>query len=313
MNTSKFKNLAISAIIASAVASGALYLNQEQTVQVSPIKTVQVQDNSILKTINSNNPDSVKKKIWDDHFNSLGSMENLDRESIMIRLNAHKEFLKTWVQSIYESHGAHVNTFISRYEVRLKRVVQLLEEGKTNPNFQEFKDNVTTYLNDRYNITMSKSNEGTDIVALYNGFYENIPKENIITGYSADEKIKDDGKSVENIATKFDKTKIEPKLKAYKIAIEKNLIKEVPTEELMSLLLSEGRSDFGHNSLDNNNQESMAVYKKLRKQGFGDLESGFVATLHEKRMVSENLGITFYQAWCGSQRTHYIERYEANL
>ena len=88
-------------------------------------------------------------------------------------------------------------------------------------------------------------------------------------------------------------------------------------EELMTLALVEGRSDFGYNDLDVNDKRATKLAENLIAQGHNADAAGFAAAIDNKLRTAERLGIPFSVAWNGTGRgaggtgRDYARRYDA--
>lgn len=80
---------------------------------------------------------------------------------------------------------------------------------------------------------------------------------------------------------------------------EKYGVPQLPPEYLASMLMKEGRSDFGYNKFDKNNQKAQIIAEKLMQEGFDPDSAGFGAALYDKMQVANRLKIPFATAWNG--------------
>ena len=77
----------------------------------------------------------------------------------------------------------------------------------------------------------------------------------------------------------------------------------ISAEDLVNMMLTEGRADAGTNEYNRNNPQAEALYKTLSKSGYGGLGSAFSAALLDKTAVAKRLNIPLGEAWNGTGRS----------
>lgn len=109
---------------------------------------------------------------------------------------------------------------------------------------------------------------------------------------------------LESMPHKFKKEEVTPYLSAFKAA--KSLGYTMPGPDyLTSMLLMEGRPDFGFNSLNENNKRAVALRDTLVKQGHDPRAASAAAAMLDKQEVAERKGVTLGHAWNGLGRSKY--------
>ena len=103
---------------------------------------------------------------------------------------------------------------------------------------------------------------------------------------------------LETISSAVDKGTMEDFIKAMR-AGEKYGVPQLPPEYLASMLMKEGRSDFGYNDYNTNNPKARMVAEMLIKEGFNPAQAGFGAAILDKMQVANRLKIPFATAWNG--------------
>ena len=128
---------------------------------------------------------------------------------------------------------------------------------------------------------------------------------NPVKGYRADPKGRHGGKEgIETMPTTLDKTTIEEYVKAMR-AGEKHGVPQLPPEFLTNMLLTEGRSDFGFNALNENNRKAAEIARNLRKSGHEGAPSNFAAALYDKMEAAKRLNKPFSTLWNGTGVNQY--------
>ena len=112
--------------------------------------------------------------------------------------------------------------------------------------------------------------------------------------------------SLETLPSYYNKNFVEPYLRAYK-ASQKYGNNAYSPDDLMAIMLQEGRTNFGFNKfhLDTAPKQAQEIYKKLMNEGHDYEEAGFAALLKEKELVAKRLGISPYRAWNGTGVNKY--------
>lgn len=124
--------------------------------------------------------------------------------------------------------------------------------------------------------------------------------DDLIEGYRMNFKTGD----LETLPHKFSKGEITPYLSAVKAA--KDMGTPMPGPDyLASMLLMEGRPDFGFDSLNTNNKRAVALRDALVEQGHDPKAAGMAAALMDKQEVAERKGVTLGHAWNGLGRSKH--------
>ena len=141
-------------------------------------------------------------------------------------------------------------------------------------------------------------------------------EENYFPAYRHDPKGKFGGKEgLETQATNYNQAMLQAYAKALRDA-QYHGGKTLTPEQLMTLALVEGRSDFGYNDLDVNDKRAKALAENLIAQGHNADAAGFAAAVDNKMRTAERLGIPFTVAWNGTGRgvggtgRDYARRYD---
>ena len=141
--------------------------------------------------------------------------------------------------------------------------------------------------------------------------------DNIIQAYRHDPKGRFGGKEgLETQATGFNADL----LQAYAKAVSDAKLhggRTLTPEQLMTLALVEGRSDYGYNEFDLNDKRAVKLAENLIAQGHNPDAAGFAAAIDNKLRTAERLGIPFAVAWNGTGRgsggtgRDYARRFDA--
>lgn len=125
---------------------------------------------------------------------------------------------------------------------------------------------------------------------------------NWIDVYRHDPKGKHGGKEgLETVPTKLNADQ----LTAYAKALRDAKVfggKTITPEQLMTMALIEGRSDFGYDDVDVNNKRATTLANKLIDAGHNADAAGFAAAIDNKLRTADRLGIPFGVAWNGAGR-----------
>ena len=148
-------------------------------------------------------------------------------------------------------------------------------------------------------------------------FYTGLGDSNYLDAYRHDPKGRFGGKEgLETQATRYNESMLQSYAKALRDA-KLHGGRTLSPEELMTLALVEGRSDFGYNDLDINDKRATKLAENLIAQGHNADAAGFAAAIDNKLRTAERLGIPFAVAWNGTGRgsggtgRDYARRYDA--
>jgi len=123
----------------------------------------------------------------------------------------------------------------------------------------------------------------------------------LIEGFRMDFKTDD---KLESLPHTFSKSEMAPYLSAFKAA--KSLGHSIPGPDfLTSMLLMEGRPDFGFDALNVNNKRAVALRDMLVEQGHDPRAASAAAALIDKQEVAERKGVTLGHAWNGLGRSRH--------
>ena len=124
-----------------------------------------------------------------------------------------------------------------------------------------------------------------------------------IKGYRANPKNKFGSKDkLETIPTSFNKNLVYD-LATVLEAGKKLGVKDVSNEQLVNMLLNEGRSDAGFNEWNIKNKAATKVYNELLSQGYNSFSSGFAAAVLDKQQTAARLNKSFDEVWNGVGKT----------
>jgi len=119
---------------------------------------------------------------------------------------------------------------------------------------------------------------------------------------------------VENTAKKFDPKDMTFYLRAYKWAVDNQVVQPVPAEQWAMIALVEGRDDFGFNAGKwqeevRKNPASANMDEKVKSMGLINTEQRYFVCLLAAKQRLQKGGMPFYQAWNGG--TQNLGRYQA--
>lgn len=128
-----------------------------------------------------------------------------------------------------------------------------------------------------------------------------VTRDNYISGRRADLGVKPAAKDrMETSDTGYDKETMRNLLNAYKEAAAMHGLKTLHPDDLLTMALVEGRSNFGYNDYNVNNKRAYKIAETLREKGHDRYAAGFPAAIVDKQMAAERLGVPFYQVWNGA-------------
>lgn len=140
-----------------------------------------------------------------------------------------------------------------------------------------------------------------------------------VEGYRPDWKGKYGGKDgMETQPYKYDAAPIEENVRAL-VAAKDLGVPQLDAKQLATLLLKEGRSDFGTNSIkvttkdgkteyydhDPNRPQEAKIYQGVLDKGFSTDAASFVTRMATKMETAKRLGIPFALAWNGTGKNVY--------
>lgn len=127
--------------------------------------------------------------------------------------------------------------------------------------------------------------------------------DNLIDAYRANPKNKFGAKDyIETQPTRLNSAQITAYVKALRDAQSMG-VKPLTPDQLATMALLEGRSDFGYNMFDYNNKKAVELAKKLSgDMGHDPQAAGFAAAVLEKQLASQRTGIPFTTLWNGTGR-----------
>jgi hypothetical protein len=132
--------------------------------------------------------------------------------------------------------------------------------------------------------------------------------DNPINAYRADPTGKFGGKDrMETMPTRLDRTTIEEYIKAMRAGAPMGIPQLTP-DQLARMLLVEGRSDFGFNTLNENNKLAMQKATLLNEMGHGQPAANFAAALFDKQQLADRINKPFQEVWNGSGRSDVTGR-----
>lgn len=103
---------------------------------------------------------------------------------------------------------------------------------------------------------------------------------------------------LETISSAVDRSTMEDFIRAMR-AGEKYGVPQLPPEYLASMLMKEGRSDFGYNEFNKNNPKARMIAEMLIQEGFNPDSAGFGAAVFDKMQTAKRLKVPFATAWNG--------------
>jgi hypothetical protein len=132
--------------------------------------------------------------------------------------------------------------------------------------------------------------------------------DNPVNAYRADPTGKHGGKDrMETMPTRLDKTTIEEYIKAMRAGAPFGIPQLTP-QQLAQMLLTEGRSDFGFNMLNENNKMAMKKASLLNEMGHSQVASNFAAALFDKQQLANRINKPFQEVWNGTGRSNVTGR-----
>lgn len=142
--------------------------------------------------------------------------------------------------------------------------------------------------------------------------------DNMIDAYRANPKNKFGAKDfIETQPTRLNSDQITAYMKALRDAQHLG-VKPLSAEQLATMALLEGRSDFGYNLFDYKNPKAVKLAETLSDyMGHDPQAAGFAAAVLEKQLQSQRTGIPFTTLWNGTGRgaggtgADYTRRYNA--
>ena len=126
--------------------------------------------------------------------------------------------------------------------------------------------------------------------------------EDIIVGYRHDPSQKE---GIETQPTLFRKSEIIQTAQAMKDAKDALGARTLAPKDYVNLLLKEGRSNAGFNSLDKNDKEAQAVADQLGQIGHQDIPAGIAAAMFNKLKLADHWKVPFGEAWNGKGKNAY--------
>jgi hypothetical protein len=143
------------------------------------------------------------------------------------------------------------------------------------------------------------------MAAQYGGILGNVDMtpDNPVNAYRADPTGKHGGKDrMETMPTRLDKTTIEEYIKAMRAGKSMGIPQLTPNQ-LARMLLVEGRSDFGFNTLNENNKMAMQKAALLNEMGHNQMAANFAAALFDKQQLANRIKKPFQEVWNGTGRS----------
>jgi hypothetical protein len=140
-----------------------------------------------------------------------------------------------------------------------------------------------------------------------------ITRDNYISGRRADLGVKPAAKDrMETSDTGYDRETMRNLLNAYKEAAAMHGLKMLSPDDLLTMALVEGRSNFGYNDYNVNNKRAFNIAESLKEKGHDRYAAGFPAAIVDKQMAAERLKVPFYQVWngAGPKAREYNQRIE---
>jgi hypothetical protein len=126
---------------------------------------------------------------------------------------------------------------------------------------------------------------------------------NPIDVYRADPTGKFGGKDrMETMPTRLDKTTIEDYIKAMRAGAPIG-VPQLTQDQLAKMLLTEGRSDFGYNQLNENNKKALYKADLLQEMGHNRLPAEFAAALYDKQQLANRINRPLQEVWNGTGRS----------
>ena len=123
--------------------------------------------------------------------------------------------------------------------------------------------------------------------------------ENPVQGYRADPTGRYGGKDrMETQPTTFNRDTIADFVKAMR-AGESFGIPQLTQQQLAQMLLTEGRSDFGFNMLNENNKRAVQKAELLQEMGHNRLPADFAAALYDKQQTANRINRPLQEVWNG--------------
>jgi hypothetical protein len=124
-----------------------------------------------------------------------------------------------------------------------------------------------------------------------------------VQGYRADPTGRFGGKDrMETQPTTYNREIVDAYIKAMR-AGEPLGVPQLTQDQLMQMLLTEGRSDFGFNMLNENNKKAMHKAEVLNEMGHSKLASDFAAALYDKQQMANRLNRPLQEVWNGLGRS----------
>ena len=155
---------------------------------------------------------------------------------------------------------------------------------------------------------MSQAQQAAQLAAKYGGLNMGYKPANPLNVYRADPTGRYGGKDrMETMPTVLDRTTIEDYIKAMR-AGEPLGVPQLTPQQLAQMLLTEGRSDFGYNQLNENNKK--AVYKAdlLQEMGHNRMPAEFAAALYDKQQLANRINRPLPEVWNGLGRSSLTGR-----
>jgi hypothetical protein len=126
---------------------------------------------------------------------------------------------------------------------------------------------------------------------------------NPIDVYRADPTGRFGGKDrMETRPTRLDKTTIQDYIKAMRSG-EVMGVPQLTPNQLAQMILTEGRSDFGFNQLNENNKRAVQKAQMLQEMGYDPVSSNFAAAIYDKQQVADRIKKPFQEVWNGTGRS----------
>lgn len=130
-----------------------------------------------------------------------------------------------------------------------------------------------------------------------------LAPQNPVTAYRADPTGRYGGKDrMETMPTTLDKNMIDAFIKAMR-AGEPMGVPQLTPQQLAQMLLTEGRSDFGFNVLNENNKRAMQKAELLQEMGHDRIPADFAAALYDKQQLANRLNRPLQEVWNGLGRS----------
>lgn len=130
-----------------------------------------------------------------------------------------------------------------------------------------------------------------------------LAPENPVQAYRADPTGRHGGKDrMETMPTTFDRNMIDAYIKAMRAGAPVG-VPQLTQQQLAQMLLTEGRSDFGFNQLNENNKRALQKADLLQEMGHDRLPAEFAAALYDKQQTANRLNRPLQEVWNGLGRS----------